>query len=553
MRVPQYERRVERVTPSVSTPQELRPPTAAFGTEMAEAVTRLGETGQKIVGAIMQRAAQRRKELMEKQVIEQETLFRQETQNLLFNDQVDKNGKPLGFLKRKLDQAQNITLEFDQTYYNLKKKYLGNVAAPEQKEALGRLLDNDYLNQRGTIIRHERQQTDESIQNTFKSNLDIQVNDAVQLQDGPSVIRAIDQAVITQDTLSKINGYDEKTAEAERIKVRGKVAKSAFSSAMVENNLIKAQSIYNAVKGKIPAEIAEKMKEEVESGIPYGIAISDAFLDPITTREKLKTNAYSIKDSVKRKAAYDFTNTLAEKMITDSQETRHNEIIDNLAKGTLTLRDIENEMQIAEEFGGVKKNILLKYQKALQRGIEKDLNRWLTEKEIDKDPTARAKAVKQYVDLIDAFTSDETDKWYAREKLAEAYADGIINSQEATFLNALKTNLKDIQFNRSSGPIINTIKALKSWMNKNNASDEEITLRIKQLLGTLQNPQTASPDTAKTIMREHLRSKIPEIDILSPKGQLMMDAYGNKAIVYPDGTIEPVVTYREKPKPEEQE
>jgi hypothetical protein len=30
----------------------------------------------------------------------------------------------------------------------------------------------------------------------------------------------------------------------------------------------------------------------------------------------------------------------------------------------------------------------------------------------------------------------------------------------------------------------------------------------------------------------------------------MMDAYGNKAMVYPDGTIESVVTFKEKPKEE---
>jgi hypothetical protein len=546
MRVPTYEKQTSRITPTVSTPQELRPPAAAFGTEMAEATTRLGETGMKIASAIMQRAAERRKELMAKQVFEQDTLFRQEMQNVLYNDQVDKNGKPLGFLSRKLDQTQNITPEFDQAYSNIKKKYLNNVAAPEQKDALARMLDSTYLSHRDNIIRHERNQIDQSIQNSFKSNLDIQVNDAAQLQDGPSVIRAIDAAIVTQDTLSKINGYDEKTAEAQRIDVRGKVAKTAFSSAMAENNLIKAQSIYNAVKGKIPAEIAEKMKEQVESGIPYGIAIQDAFLDPISTRKKLETNAYDIKDPVKRKAAYDFTNTLAERMITDSQETRHNELLDNLAKGKLTLTDIENEMQIPEDIGGLKKKILVNYQKAIQNGIQKDLNRMLTEKTPDKDPTARAKAVKQYVDLIDAFVNEDTDKWHAREKLAEAYTDGIINSQEAVFLNNLKTNLKNIEFNRNTGPINSAIKSLKSWMGKNNASDEEITLRVKQLLGTLQQGQANPQDAAKAIMQNHIYQKIPEAATLSPKGQLMMDAYGNKAIVYPDGTIEPVVTYKEK-------
>ncbi|RJO64157.1 MAG: hypothetical protein C4540_04565 [Candidatus Omnitrophota bacterium] len=552
MRVPVYEKQTSRVVPTVSTPQELRPPSAAFGAEMADAATRLGETGLTIANALMKRAAERKKELMEKELIEQDTSFRKDLQNVLYNDQVDDKGKPVGFLNRKLDQAQNVTPEFDNTYYTIRKHYLNNVAAPEQKEALARRLDQTYLSSRDTIIRHERQQVDESIQNSFKSNLDIQVNDAAQLQDGPSVIRAIEQAIVTQNSLSKISGFDEKTAEAERVKITGKVAKSAFASAMAENNLIKAQSIYNAIKGKVPAEIEQKMKEEVESGIPYNIAITDAFLDPITTRKKIEENAYNIKDPVKRKAAYDFTNTLAEKMIADGQETRHNKLLDNLATEKLTLRDIENEMQIPEEAGGLKKKILVNYQRAIQNGIQRDLNRMLTEKDSDKDPTKRAKEVKEYLKLIDAFVSEDTDKWHAREKLAEAYADGIINSQETRFLNALQKNLKHIEFNRYSGPINSAIKGFKSWMGKNNASDEEITFRIKQLLGTLQDPQANPQEAVKAIMNDHLRSKIPEIDTISPKGQLMMDAYGNKAIVYPDGTIEPVVTYKEKTKTEGQ-
>lgn len=550
--VPKYEQQVRRVTPDVSTPTELRPPAEAFGTETAKATENLGRTGMKIAEAFMQRAAERTKELMQKQVLEQDTAFRTELQNVLYNDETDTKGRPLGFLSRKLDQTQNSTPEFDQAYAGLRQKYLNNVTHPEQKDALARMLDNSYLSSRDAIIRHERQQTDESIDNSFKSNLDLQVNSAAQLQDGPSVIRAIDQAIATQDQYSKLKGFDAKTAEDERVKTRGKITKSAFATAMEENNLIKAQSIYNAVKDKVPAEIQEKMKEEIESGIPYRIAISDAFLDPLSTRDKLKTNSYNIKDPVKRKGAYDFTNTLAERVISEGQETRHNDILDNLAQGKLTLTDIENEMQIPEESGGLKKSILVSYQRAIQNGIQKDLNRLLKEKTSDNDPTARAKAVNQYVNLIDDFISDDTDKWHAREKLAAAYADGILNSSEAKFLNTLKTNLKDIEFNRSSGPLVNTVKAVKSWLNKNNASDEDITLRIKQLLGTLQNPQTNPQDAAKTIINEHLRSKMPEIDTISPKGQLMMDAYGNKAMVYPDGTIEPVVTYKEKNKEAQQ-
>lgn len=540
IKVPVYERQVNRVTPSISAPQELRPPPGAFGADVAEAITRLGETGMKIANAILGRAAERQKELEAKQIADQDTLFRTDMQNVLYSTENDENGRPKGILARKLDQAQGSTLEFDQIYPQIKTKYLNNVSSVHQKETLSKILDATYISNRDAIIRHERQQGDESIKNSLQSNIDIQANDAAQLQDGPSVVRAIQQAEGVQAALNKINGYDPKTGETKLIETRGKIAKSAFATAINEKNIPKAQSIYDAIKGKVSSETELKMKEEIESGIPYKIAIQDAFLDPVGTRIKLKENLYNIKDPVKRKAAFDFTNTLADKVITEQQETKFNGLLDNLSQGKLTLTDVENEMQIPEDRGGIKKTILVKYQNALQSGINKDLNRMLKEETPDNEPTSRAKAVKQYTDLIDNFISDDVDKWHAREKLAEAYADGIVSPAEATFLNKLKTDLKDIQFNRSTGPLVNSVKAMKSWLKQNNASDEDITLNLKKLLGTLQSGEGDSQEISKSLMQNHIYSKIPTAPTFSPNGQLVMDSDGVLKLVYPDGRVEAV-------------
>lgn len=546
MKVPVKEGNINRIVPQVNAPRERAIPEAAFVTDLSGLSNTIKQSSASVAKILNDRAAERAKEVSTKQILDQDTAFRTEMQDNLYSNEPDDKGRPRGFLSRKLDQAQGATNEFDQNYAKLKEKYLNNVGTSEQKLALSRILDSSYTGHRDTIIRYERQQGDESIQNSLESNIEIQANDAAQLSDGPSVLQAMQHAEDVQSILNKIKGYDEKTAEVENMKVRAKVAKSVFATAMEENNVAKAQSIYEGVKGKLPAETELKMKEEIESGIPYRVAVQDAFLDPIKTREKLKENLYNIKDPVKRKAAYDFTNTLAEKLIADNQETKHNTLLDSLSKGKLTLTDVENEMQTPEEQGGMKKSILVKYQKALQSGIAKDLNRMFKEQTQDKDPTPRARAVKQYSDLIDNFISENVDKWHAREKLAEAYADGIINPQEASFLNKLKTDLKDIEFNRSSSPIVNTVKAVKFWMNKNNASDEEITLNLKQLLGTLQKGEANPQEVSKSLMQNHVYSKIPIAPTLSPKGQLMMDAYGNKAMVYPDGTVEPIIAQKEK-------
>jgi len=546
IKVPVYDRQVNRVTPNMPEGVTLRPPAGAFGTDVAEATTRLGETGLKIADAIMQRGVERQKEIAAKQIADQDTSFRTEIQNVLYNTENDENGKPVGILARKLDQSQGSTLEFDQKYPEIKARYLNSVPSQFQKDTLSKLLDATYTSNRDAIIRHERTQTDESIRNSLESNIDIQANDAAKLQDGASVVRAIQQAEGVQAALNKVNGYDSKTAETKLIEVRGKIAKSAFATAIDEKNLPKAQSIYDSIRGRVSSETELKMKEEIESGIPYKIAIQDAFLDPIGTRIKLKENLYNIKDPVKRKAAFDFTNTLADKVINEQQETKFNGLLDNLSQGKLTLTDVENEMQVPEDRGGIKKTILVKYQNALQSGISKDLNRMLKEETPDNEPTARAKKVKQYTELIDNFISDDVDKWHAREKLAEAYSDGIVNSQEAVFLNKLKSGLNDIEWNRSTGPVRNKIKAVLGWLKGNNASDEEITLNLKKLMGTLQTGEGDPQEISKSLMQNHVYSKIPEAPTFSPNGQLVADSDGILKIVFPDGRVEALPANKEK-------
>jgi hypothetical protein len=166
------------------------------------------------------------------------------------------------------------------------------------------------------------------------------------------------------------------------------------------------------------------------------------------------------------------------------RNVKHNNILDKISTNTLTFKDIENEMAIPEEEGGVPKKILVSYQKGLQGGIENDLKKIISEKRRDRKPTVRATEAKKYLDLIDNFIDDNVDLWRAREILANAYADGIVNPQEAKLLNQIKQNLEDIEWNRQSGKIKSAIEGLKQRLKiQSNPTDEELALRIKQLLG----------------------------------------------------------------------
>jgi hypothetical protein len=221
----------------------------------------------------------------------------------------------------------------------------------------------------------------------------------------------------------------------------------------------------------------------------------------------------------------------------DSANMRSNDLIEKFAAGEATIKDIENEMAIPEESGGIKRAQLLSYQKALLSGVKGDLDRMLQEKTPDhKDPTQRSKAVRSYLDLVDDFIDNKSDQWKAKEMLATAYEDGIINSKEQKFLNSLKQNMKDLEFNRNTSPVAKAIKGLKEFLHvQANASDEDIARNIKTLVGDISFGTT--PDEAlRKILQKEVRERIPDISSYPKTGKLKRDGNGNIIRVFPDGT-----------------
>lgn len=278
MKIPIYERQISRITPEVSTPHPLRPPAAAFGTETAEALQNLGETGQKIAGLMVQRAQERQKELMLRDNMNKDTAFGQALLSIQYDDKLDENGKPKGLLNRKLEQAEGATQEFNQLYSKLRKQLLESTPDIEQQNALARMLEARKETVQIRIANHERQETDKSIESVHKSNLKLQEDEAAHLQDSQSLSAAIDKAVATQENLNQFMGYDPDTAKVNNGEAASKIIKSAIDSQILSNppNALK---LLNDVKDRMPAnEYAKLRKESEEKFIDYDIQ-RDASID----------------------------------------------------------------------------------------------------------------------------------------------------------------------------------------------------------------------------------------------------------------------------------
>lgn len=222
--------------------------------------------------------------------------------------------------------------------------------------------------------------------------------------------------------------------------------------------------------------------------------------------------------------------------VQDASNARSNSLIEKIAGGEASIKDIEAELSIPEQTGGIKRSQLLTYKRALVSGVKGDLDRMLREKTPDNEPTKRAKDVKSYLDLIDNFVDDNTDQLISKEMLATAFEDGIVNSKEQQFLNGMKQNLKDIQFNRRTDIVASSIKNLKSFFKlQTNSSDEDIARNIKTLIGDIQ--EGGSPDASlRKIMQKEVLRRVPDIASYPKTGKLKRDANGNIIRLFPDGT-----------------
>ena len=224
--------------------------------------------------------------------------------------------------------------------------------------------------------------------------------------------------------------------------------------------------------------------------------------------------------------------------IQDASNERSNNLIEKLASGEGRIADIEAELAVPEEQGGMKRSQLLTYKRAVVSGIKGDLNRMLQEKTPDKDPTKRAKAVKNYLELIDDYISDESDQLKAKEKLAQAYEDGNVDAKEQQFLNAMKQSLKDIEFNRNAGLVANSIRGIKDFFGaQSNASDEDLARNIKSLVGEIQNG-TPPRNAMRMVLSKQILSYFPDYATYEETGRLKQDANGNQILIFPDGTTE---------------
>jgi len=210
-------------------------------------------------------------------------------------------------------------------------------------------------------------------------------------------------------------------------------------------------------------------------------------------------------------------------------ETMRNERFQNIFakanQGTLTLHDLDQEMAVSEEQGGIPQKQLLEIKEGIQRRVKSDLSVI-----VESDEKAA-----NYLKFIDSFIDDETDRQKAREDLASAYKDMILSDKEAAYLNSLKRETEDIEFQRTNVPFKGAVNAIRSTMRRRKtATESEAALSIKQLLNAAADGKDPI-ETSKQILYQDAVKRNPNIMLIPEGGQMHIDADGNVKILFPDG------------------
>lgn len=288
--------------------------------------------------------------------------------------------------------------------------------------------------------------------------------------------------------------------------------------------------------GVLSYDEADKMlKDSQETAVKYEVYNDNSTQEKDSTllKELKKSNGkYSFLDPDTRLKMIEESqrrifqnNQTFKREIELSKDNRFNDVFSKMNEGTFTLADLDREMAISEDQGGIPKKQLLEIRKGLEKEINSDL------KAIVENDSKAA----DYQDFVDNFISDETDRQKGREAIVNAFKDGILSPKEATFLNKLKRETEGVQSIRSREefmgnaliPFKNAINAVNDFFTgKKNFTESDKAMAIKKILNYSadgENPQEIS----QKVIKESIVKNNPNILNLNPEGQLVADENGN--------------------------
>jgi len=330
---------------------------------------------------------------------------------------------------------------------------------------------------------------------SHKSSLDLQEGEAAQIQDAPTLLTAIDKAIGTQENLNRFMGYDPETAKVSNAEAASRIVKSAVLSTLkTTGNLTQAQALLDSAKDKL---LGDEKYNEIKDEIIKGYDVMQSQAGKIQLENKITARFDYIGKIANGTLPWEnSTELIRDVAIKDPELAEAMSKVIKSKKGYFS-EDINNEafQELAKDIFTARDN--------------EDVSKFLLQALKDNKNISRDRLAI----LVDA----------ARERAKELPLS--VKGQKAT---SPKRSFWDSAWDAImlSNPLtvpfvlMNTISRVKA----ENAQGEQIV-------------NVANDEIRKQRIKDN-----PVISTIPAKGRLLVDRYGNKAIVYPDGSYEEVMS-----------
>lgn len=269
-KIPIYEKRVGISTPSVQAGNVLATPKESFGFQNLQSQENLGQSLANAGKTLNKIALKKAQQNEEKAALKKELDFKGVMNDALYSpeiESIEENGevfqRPKGFLNRRLSQTKDSALEFDERFRALYDETTDGIS-DYQKSLLHQALLSNYDSSRNAIIQHQAREEAKDYEQTFNATIEQIISDSAAYENPDDVNAAIDRiTVMVTRGMRQMGSTDENVILR---KVQETVAKIADNniSALLEKNPDKANTVFNEIKDKLPADVREVLSTKID-------------------------------------------------------------------------------------------------------------------------------------------------------------------------------------------------------------------------------------------------------------------------------------------------
>ena len=265
-KVPVSENRVQLRSANVETMKVGTLSQDVVGNNIFQAQQGLRDTFTKIgQGAIDYGIKEQEKE-KEKMILGKASEAMMEIDNLAYDPAQDDEGKPKGFLNRKLGQVkESMTSEYDSGVSEILGKY-GSELDDDTRARFEAKLSTHARGLRDNVIRHQVKERDADYENTFQANLKLQIGSAANALNPEALNQIVDGIGSSIETSLKAKGMDEASIQiAKQDGIDKAIGNNIFTKLEADPGTAKAILMDN--QSKVSPEFYQKTLQTIEGKV----------------------------------------------------------------------------------------------------------------------------------------------------------------------------------------------------------------------------------------------------------------------------------------------